>query len=1615
MANEYNELEQLVNDVTNIDTARMTLRWALERLNGIEKEKAELKKNLTITEETRKALELKVQSLEDSFKSRAKTLDEKEDFYTKLEATMALLGDGKLDIQQLLKKEARLGQLRNELENEYQDKFEELDKNQSSVIARWNQRLLAVEGQYAGRLSEAQTRYDALRQELEADYQARLGALEASYQRKEKELTARISALESSVKAGEDGLENRRRELESEFLNKKNEIEANYGKLKSMLEAGFQERIHSAENDNYVQVRALEKTWNAERERLMQEQRMRDEQFKNAQQEMARLEGELSARQERHHAELIAIISRKEEAFRAKVAELEAEKAVYESAVKKLGAQLEEKESAWVVQKEELHTEFVRRYAELESSVKERAVSLEKEYSARKEELKGRLVVAKEEFEKEASARVERERRAMEEEKTALAERSLAAGSALAGARASIKELEGALEASKDEHHRELMAKIRENEEAFRLKLSEFEAEKEEYKAVISRLAEEARGKDSRLIEEKQRLQGEFSVKYASLEAELSVRDEKSLLEKAAYETRMADLAAGFVEKEKAWMREKDKLSGELAVIARDAQARAAERVEKIKAAYDDRKAELEKQFEEKFAARAAALEVEKERVNGELACVREELCRMAGRAEELKGEIAGDRRAHHAELMAGLADKEAALKAQAEDFARELAIKDETAGKYAREAAEREQLWAGEKEALSADFAARFRVLESGLAQRESALERQYRLKESELDKNAGETRELLEADYARRLAAEKENFEKARTLLAEESRLREGQLAASHERLKDLEKRIGDLKDEHHTELMARLAEKEAALKVQAENFDKELRALREAFGARESSWTLEKEKFGAALLEASVRAENEMQARVAQIRAEYESKKAELEKLLGERLADGAAVLKLETEKIREESRLKDEQLGAAHGRVKELENRVNAMSGAHHEELMARLAERETALKAQAAAYTEEMNELRAQAAAAEESSAFEKTAALKAQAAEFAQKAELTAEEAGNAARQYAAAEKRWSEEKAELAAEFAARCAALEKGLAEKENMLERRYRSKEAELDRNAVKARDIVENDFAARLAVEKEGYEKAAARLTEENRLKDAQVSSTHEKLKELEQLVGEMKDGHYAEITALRSEKESALKAQAAGSAGEFNALRESFNARVAALLGEKEAALREQAERLNKDFRGREESWGHEKEKLNALMLETSARAERDAKERVAAAAAQYSARKAESERILNEKLAEKDAALRTQAAEFAQKLALKDEAVRNAEQELAGADKKWALEKEALSSDFAARFRSLEKGLAERESVLESQYRLKTSELEKKFEENSTAASAALAFEKAHMVADLKTASEEYTRLKEQFKELETTVSADRQRHHSELMEKLEEKESALKAQAGVFEQELEKLRDGFRGQAAGWAAEKEKLEEAMAAAAARTERELKDGAALLNAEYEDRKAELARILESRLAEKESVFKLEIEKVMEDGRLRDAQLSAAHERVRELENKVNGMSEAHHQELMARLAEKETALKAQAERFAKDADGMAAAFGVKEASLARDKGAALKAQADHLNNELALKDAQLRKQAQEAAAREKQWAEEKAALNAEFAARARELADSLAEKSAALENQYRLK
>ncbi|HOL62944.1 MAG TPA: hypothetical protein PK103_06230, partial [Elusimicrobiales bacterium] len=160
-----NEIEKIVGDISNIDTARMSLRWALEKISSLEKEKLDLKKNVEILDDEKKKLSERLSQIEFNLNSRLKTVEEKEDFYKKLEATISLLGEGKISIDDLIKKEARIEILRKELEEEYQKRFEELDIKQRNLVGLWQKRLLDTESLYSEKLSEAQKKYDQLKKE----------------------------------------------------------------------------------------------------------------------------------------------------------------------------------------------------------------------------------------------------------------------------------------------------------------------------------------------------------------------------------------------------------------------------------------------------------------------------------------------------------------------------------------------------------------------------------------------------------------------------------------------------------------------------------------------------------------------------------------------------------------------------------------------------------------------------------------------------------------------------------------------------------------------------------------------------------------------------------------------------------------------------------------------------------------------------------------------------------------------------------------------------------------------------------------------------------------------------------------------------------------------------------------------------------------------------------------------------------------------------------------------------------------------------------------------------------------------------------------------------------
>ncbi|PJA16283.1 MAG: hypothetical protein COX65_02850 [Elusimicrobia bacterium CG_4_10_14_0_2_um_filter_56_8] len=794
MANEYGDLEQLVNDVTSIDTARMTLRWALERLNTIEKEKADLKKNLALAEETAKRLQVKEASLTDAYSSRSKTLEEKEDFYTKLEATMSLLGEGKLDIQQLLKKEAKLDSLRHSLENEYSDKFEELDRNQRSVIERWNARLLEVESQYAGRLAQAQTKYDGLRAELEGDYQGRMTALQASFKSRERTLSERILGLETSVRQSEEKVETRRRELEGEYLSKKRETEENYRKLKSMLEAGLEDKIRAMDCDHAEQVRSFEASWQIERARLLQEQHVREAQYASAQDRIKEIENALAVQQEAHHSELLKIISEKETAFRGQLADLESEKSAKEATVRELQARLEKKAAAWDADRARLQSEFDARLESMEAGLREHTVSLEREYAVKKEEIENLIAVSREEAKKEFDLRLSAERKKLDAEKARLETEKQEREEALALNSSRLKELENALAATREEHHRDLMERIRSGENSFREKLAGFEEEKQAYNKTINDLTGEIRQRDAFVLEAKRKIAAEFEAKAAVYEQRLARTEALFEERRLAYEERIGALSVKLEEAARASAAEKERFRNEISRLSDEAGEIAEKRAAGIRADYEARKAALDSDFSAKMQAvhseASAQIEFERKNWNAERSRFENALVEVS---ENLKGSQEEIERLN-ARLREGVADN-AQKEAQ---FTRELA---ESRVTYEKELSSRVKELAS---AQSADLLEAVEVLKVNEADLTAALEDKENViktlkaeaiqekRDCELRIIASVSgavalrREELEKAYARNQAALEEDYRARRAALAGECSLDSGRLAEENSALR-------------------------------------------------------------------------------------------------------------------------------------------------------------------------------------------------------------------------------------------------------------------------------------------------------------------------------------------------------------------------------------------------------------------------------------------------------------------------------------------------------------------------------------------------------------------------------------------------------------------------------------------------------------------------------------------------------------------------------------------------------------------------------------------------------------------------------------------------------------
>ncbi|MBI4677609.1 MAG: hypothetical protein HY748_08500 [Elusimicrobia bacterium] len=195
-----------VDDIANIETARMALRWALERLSSLEKLNAEL---------LRKAeweLRMRIKA-EEEFKSQ-------------------------LELERAHAEEA-LRLRRSQLDEEYAAKAAARQREHEGRLAEARERAQ----QSAARLDEE---YSKRRQELETDYRSRLDAL---------------SLVESKIRSKETSLADRETEFERFCATQKAELVVEIARIEKEAERKAAERVQSLQAALEARLKSVEEAW----------------------------------------------------------------------------------------------------------------------------------------------------------------------------------------------------------------------------------------------------------------------------------------------------------------------------------------------------------------------------------------------------------------------------------------------------------------------------------------------------------------------------------------------------------------------------------------------------------------------------------------------------------------------------------------------------------------------------------------------------------------------------------------------------------------------------------------------------------------------------------------------------------------------------------------------------------------------------------------------------------------------------------------------------------------------------------------------------------------------------------------------------------------------------------------------------------------------------------------------------------------------------------------------------------------------------------------------------------------------------------------------------------
>jgi hypothetical protein len=245
-----------VENIQNLDTARMALRWALERMRALEKRVDEVETAAQRSEAARVHAASELDAARDLLTRRSGEAVERERYYAKIEEYLNLKLSGGLDAGSLARREARI----DEREAELQRREIETENKIKDARRRSDEETRRALAQTA---AEAELKVKDARAEFENRSAGR-----------DRELSERLLAIhekEAVLASMERSLEERRHRFEEFHAAQRAAIEKESASLiqTSTDQAEFLER--RIEQSLSVRAAAFERAWQNDKQALMEE------------------------------------------------------------------------------------------------------------------------------------------------------------------------------------------------------------------------------------------------------------------------------------------------------------------------------------------------------------------------------------------------------------------------------------------------------------------------------------------------------------------------------------------------------------------------------------------------------------------------------------------------------------------------------------------------------------------------------------------------------------------------------------------------------------------------------------------------------------------------------------------------------------------------------------------------------------------------------------------------------------------------------------------------------------------------------------------------------------------------------------------------------------------------------------------------------------------------------------------------------------------------------------------------------------------------------------------------------------------------------------------------